>query len=87
MNVEYDKKKNISYTQKVFAGDTDYYVGVTKVCPICKNSIIGYPAVSRKDNRTEICSACGIIEALQDFMTYKKIKPYEEKEKQGREEK
>ena len=74
MNVEYEKKKNISYTQKVFAGDTDYYVGVTKVCPICKNSIIGYPAVSRKDNRTEICSACGMIEALEDFIKYQQAK-------------
>ena len=66
MNVEYDKKKNISYTQKVFAGDTDYYVGVTKVCPICKNS--------RKDNRTEICATCSTIEALEDFIKYQQAK-------------
>ena len=74
MNVEYDKKKNISYTQKVFAGDTDYYVGVMRVCPICKNLIIGYPAVSRKDNKTEICATCGIIEALEDFIKYQQEK-------------
>ena len=78
MNVEYEKKKNISYAQKVFAGDTDYYVGVTKVCPICKNSIIGYPAVSRRDNRTEICATCSTIEALEDGLTVSFTNPLED---------
>ena len=74
MNIEYDKKKNISYVMQVFAKETTYYVGVTKVCPICKNSIVGYPAVSRKDNRTEICATCGTIEALEDFIKYQQRK-------------
>lgn len=38
-----------------------------KICPICKKEIHGYPALSRKDNKTDICSACGVTEALQDF--------------------
>lgn len=36
-------------------------------CPICKKEIVGYPALSRVDNKTEICSNCGQIEALQAF--------------------
>jgi hypothetical protein len=43
-----------------------------KVCPRCKQFIIGYPALSRKDNKTEICSKCGAIEALEVFITARK---------------
>ena len=35
-----------------------------KICPICNKPYEGYPALSRKDNRTEICPLCGIKEAL-----------------------
>lgn len=38
-----------------------------KVCPNCGSDIIGHPALSRKDNKTEICSECGQLEALEDF--------------------
>jgi predicted RNA-binding Zn-ribbon protein involved in translation (DUF1610 family) len=44
------------------------------ICPSCggfipNNQYPGkYPgALSRKDNKTEICSSCGIDEALADF--------------------
>ena len=37
------------------------------VCPICKKDYYGHPAISRKDNKTEICPNCGIIEALKDW--------------------
>jgi len=30
----------------------------------------GYPAISRKDNKTEICSDCGTAEALEDFANF-----------------
>lgn len=40
-------------------------------CPRCKGPIIGYPAISRKDNETEICSECGQREALQDWINFK----------------
>jgi hypothetical protein len=43
-----------------------------KICPICKKQIKGYPALSRKDNKTEICSECGVAEALADFIKNKK---------------
>ena len=39
-----------------------------KKCPICKNKIMGVPALSRKDNKTEICSRCGRIEAIEEFI-------------------
>ena len=35
--------------------------------------IEGYPAVSRTDNRTDICSPCGQTEAMEDFI-YNTIK-------------
>lgn len=37
-------------------------------CSICKKEIKGYPALSRKDNKTEICSECGTKEALEIFL-------------------
>ena len=35
-----------------------------KICPSCGRVFIGHGAVSRKDNRTEICPACGAEEAI-----------------------
>lgn len=40
---------------------------VTKICPSCGKPLTGHPAVSRRDNKTLICSACGTREALADF--------------------
>ena len=37
------------------------------ICPKCKREILGYPALSRLDNKTEICSTCGMIEALEVY--------------------
>ena len=36
-----------------------------KKCPRCGRYMVGYPAISRKDNKTEICSTCGLREALE----------------------
>jgi len=38
-------------------------------CPRCGKMSEDYPALSRADNKTEICSACGTDEALFN-MTY-----------------
>lgn len=35
-----------------------------KACPICGSIITFYPAISRIDNKTEICSDCGVCEAI-----------------------
>jgi RNA polymerase subunit RPABC4/transcription elongation factor Spt4 len=40
------------------------------VCPICKmNDLLeeGANALSRKDNKTEICSECGVAEAMEEL--------------------
>ena len=41
---------------------------MTKQCPRCNESYDGYPAVSRTDNETEICSDCGLAEAIEAKM-------------------
>lgn len=34
------------------------------ICPCCGQPYSGHPALSRKDNKTPICSDCGTREAL-----------------------
>lgn len=48
--------------------------GESNVCPICGKEIGKYPALSRKDNKTEICSNCGMLEALAIFNESQKEK-------------
>lgn len=43
-------------------------------CPICNGPIPNAMdkgkyagALSRKDNKTEICSSCGVMEAIEDY--------------------
>ena len=36
-------------------------------CPRCKKETTDFPALSRRDNKTEICSKCGTEEALIDL--------------------
>lgn len=40
------------------------------ICPRCGRTYTGYPAVSRADNNTDICSDCGRQEALVSFCMY-----------------
>lgn len=40
-------------------------------CPRCHRYVNEYPALSRKDNRTEICSNCGMTEAFEDWLGVK----------------
>lgn len=35
-----------------------------RICPKCGKEYDGYPALSRTDNKTEICPDCGTREAL-----------------------
>lgn len=37
------------------------------ICPICKQKIDGFPAICRRSN-VEICSDCGTIQAILDFI-------------------
>lgn len=47
-------------------------VEILRYCPKCNKEYIGYPAISREDNETEICSECGTKEAIDEFMKWKK---------------
>lgn len=38
------------------------------ICPKCNKPYSEPPALSRRDNETYICSACGTEEALEDAM-------------------
>ena len=49
----------------------------TRRCPNCKREYTAEPAISRKDNKTEICPNCGVIEALENLRSHLK------KEKDG----
>ena len=43
----------------------DWWSGL--VCPRCGAEIKSYPATSRCDNKTNICSDCGLAEAMHNF--------------------
>lgn len=47
-----------------------------KICPRCGKAYHGYPAISRTDNETLICSDCGTREALESIG----IKPHEQEQ-------
>jgi len=40
-------------------------------CPICGSGYSGYPALSRRDNTTEICPKCGMVEAVNCMLANK----------------
>lgn len=40
-----------------------------RMCPVCGHRYTDEPALSRADNRTEICPTCGMKEALQAFIS------------------
>ena len=39
-----------------------------KICPICGEEYAEPPALSRIDNKTEICSSCGIRQAVENIL-------------------
>ena len=39
-----------------------------KTCPKCKQKYFQHSAISRIDNKTNICPVCGIKEALMQFI-------------------
>ena len=38
------------------------------ICPKCNQKYTQHPAISKEDNKTNICPACGITEALEQFI-------------------
>ena len=47
-------------------------------CPSCKEKYTGFPAISRRDNETQICPQCGTREALEDFADSKALEETKE---------
>ena len=47
-----------------------------RICPKCGGPMGGYPAISRKDNQTEICSTCGLKEALEAYNRNRALNNY-----------
>jgi hypothetical protein len=45
-----------------------------KECPHCSNPLTDHPALSRADNKTEICPACGVREAMEAAAGIKPVK-------------
>lgn len=41
-----------------------------KICPKCGKTFEGVGALSRRDNKTEICSECGRKEAINDYFKF-----------------
>ena len=39
-------------------------------CPRCGKTYTEQPALSRRDNKTEICPDCGFREAMDDYRAY-----------------
>jgi len=44
---------------------TDYYT--CGICGITNSYDIDFPALSRKDNKTDLCSKCGQMEAMIEY--------------------
>jgi len=51
----------------VYGEDECKVLEPTRICPFCKETYTDYPALSRTDNKTEICPTCGVREALLHF--------------------
>ena len=45
---------------------------MSKICPACGKSYSTHPALSRRDNNTDICPSCGTREALEDLLKARK---------------
>ena len=50
-----------------------------KKCPKCGQYYQDYPAISRADNKTEICPECGIREAMEPILSIDEVNKVLEK--------
>ena len=66
---EAEEKVEQQWNDADFVLGAEEFTGVTfkalPVCPVCGHSYCDPPAISRKDNKTEICPECGISEAIE----------------------
>jgi hypothetical protein len=61
-------QKGVILLQSLLKGGASMPKWIEKECPRCHMLFTGYPAISRVDNTTEICSDCGIAEALEGLV-------------------
>lgn len=61
----FDTYEEADRTRYIFGGTILEVYG--RICPVCGNLYTEHPALSRKDNRTEICPVCGLNEAMTEF--------------------
>ncbi len=47
-----------------------------RICPICGREYSERPALSRRDNQTEICPECGMMEAIETACSTKVYTAY-----------
>jgi len=43
-------------------------------CPKCGKYYVDYPALSRVDNKTEICPDCGVVEVIDSYRFFHRSK-------------
>lgn len=63
---------SIEEVEKIVNKLHDPILKIYPVCPICGEEYDGHPAISRKDNKSKICSNCGVGEAFMDFIEHYK---------------
>lgn len=62
--------KSSEKANEVFKDISHKIFKIYPVCPVCELDYDGYPAISRADNKTNICPSCGRNEALESFNKY-----------------
>lgn len=68
-------RESESYTEDKTKTKSSYDNTSKKICPRCGKVYRGYPAVSRYDNETYICSDCGVEEAMVSYTGGKLTNP------------
>ena len=53
-----------------------------RICPICGEEYKEPPAISRLDNKTEICASCGIRQALNGMIPESDVEELVQKNKE-----
>jgi predicted RNA-binding Zn-ribbon protein involved in translation (DUF1610 family) len=62
------KYQNIKTSKRKCLSIKDDDFKIYNICPSCQQEYNTPPAISRRDNKTYICSNCGTKEALFDFI-------------------
>lgn len=80
------EKEVLEESQRVLEADDSNREASNKselrFCPRCGHKYAGYPAISRYDNKTEICPDCGVSEAMLNYLGVKADSPNRHSEKE-----